>query len=317
MTTSGTYSFSVSRDDIIRQAMLNIGKLDEGETPTAGDTADCARILNMLVKQWQGMADFAPGLKTWTRRRGYLFLSGTSGQYQLGPSATGWTRNFTKTTLSASVLAGSSTLTLASSTGLVVGDHIGIDVGGDLFWTTIATVSPAITTASPLTASADLGAKVYFYTTVATQPVVIEAVVLRDNDSNDTPLRIMEQRDYDLLPSKADVQSAADPIAVYHEFQLGTSYLYTDSYGSTDMTKYIVITYLESIQDFNNPLDTPEYPQEWYLPICWGLAEQIAPMYHVEFTPLMSKLAASSLAIAQKKEPQKQTMYFRPGEDDL
>lgn len=317
MTTSGTYSFSVSRDDIIRQAMLNIGKLGEGETPTASDTADCARILNMVVKQWQGTADFAPGLKTWTRRRGYLFLSGTSGQYQLGPAAIGWTKSFKKTTLTSVALSGSSTLVLDSSTGLTIGDHIGVDIGGDLFWTTILTVTPSITVAAPLTADAQAGAVVYSYTTVSTQPVVIEAVVLRDTDNSDTPLRFLEQQDYDLLPSKTDNLSAADPAAVYHEFQLGTSYLYTDTWGSVDMTKYLVITYMEAIQDFNNPLDTPEYPQEWFLALCWGLAEQIAPMYHVEFTQLMTRLAASSLAIAQKKEPQKQTMYFQPGEDGL
>ena len=51
MTTSGIYSFSVNRDQIIRIAMMNIGKLDEIETPSAQDITDCNLVLNMLVKQ--------------------------------------------------------------------------------------------------------------------------------------------------------------------------------------------------------------------------------------------------------------------------
>lgn len=72
MTTSGVYSFSVTRDQIVRLAMLNIGQLQDIEVPTAQELTDCSMFLNMMVKQWMGKADFAPGLKTWTRRHGHL-----------------------------------------------------------------------------------------------------------------------------------------------------------------------------------------------------------------------------------------------------
>lgn len=316
MTTSGSYSFSVSRDDIIRQAMLNLGKLGEGETPTASEVDDCARLLNMLVKQWQGRADFAPGLKTWTRKRGYLFLSGTSGQYTVGPGTTGWTNSFVKTALSASALAGDTLISVDSTTGFALNAKIGIVSGGTIFWTTIALLSP-LTLTDPLTDDAESDATVYVYTDTGTQPLNIEAVVLRDSYDSDTPVRIMEQRDYDMLPNKADPRSASEPQAIYHEFHLTNSYIFTDCWGSTDMTQYLVITYLESVQDFTTATDTPYYPQEWYLPLCWGLTEQAAPMFHVAFTQDMRISFKESLAIAQKKEPEKQTLYYQPGDDDL
>ena len=81
MATSGTYSFGVTKYDIIRQAMLNIGKLDPVEAPTAEEMDDCSRLLNMMCKQWMGKTDFAPGLKVWTRKRGHLLLSNTTGAY--------------------------------------------------------------------------------------------------------------------------------------------------------------------------------------------------------------------------------------------
>src|SRR5271169_4104856 len=99
MTTSGVYSFSVSTTDIVREAMLNIGKLGEAESPSAQEYTDCLRKLNMLAKQWMAKQDFAPGLKMWKRRHGDLFLSSTTGQYNLGFTGDHWTNtSFLQTT---------------------------------------------------------------------------------------------------------------------------------------------------------------------------------------------------------------------------
>ena len=51
MALSGTYAFSVTITDIIREAMLNVGAIGEGEVPTAQEFTDCQRKANMLVKQ--------------------------------------------------------------------------------------------------------------------------------------------------------------------------------------------------------------------------------------------------------------------------
>ena len=316
MTTSGSYTFSVNRDQIIRDALMNIRKLDEIETPTAQQTTDCALKLNMLVKQWQAMGDFAAGLKTWTRRRGHLFLSNTTGQYTLGPAGTGWTTSYQQTTLSASAAAGQPVVLLTSATGVAANQKIGIQCGDDLFWSTVLTVvGLTVTLSTNLSVAASANAPVYFYTTTAQQPVVIEAAVLRDDDNTDQPVDIIQNvKDYDYLPSKVDTTNKGDPTSIYYEFQLGNSNLYTDVAASEDVTKHLVLTYLESIQDFVNPQDTPEYPQEWYLALSWGLAKQIAPSYGANWTPLMESNYQMALAIAQRKDPQVETMYFQSGE---
>src|ERR1700692_131860 len=128
MASSGNYILTVTRDDIIREAMLNLGKLGEGEVPSPQETIDCARKLNMLVKQWQGKSDFSPGIKTWTRRRGFVFLHNTTGQYTVGPAATGWTNSFTKLTTTLASAAGTNTITVASTTGVTNGDNIGVQI---------------------------------------------------------------------------------------------------------------------------------------------------------------------------------------------
>jgi hypothetical protein len=319
MTTSGTYSFSVSRDDIIREAMINIGKIGENDVITAQETQDCARKLNMLVKQWQAKTDFAPGLKTWTRRRGYLFLNNSTGKYSVGPTAVGWTNNFVKTYTTVYVNSGSTTITVLSTTGISVNDNIGVQFdNGELFWTTVSAINTStnvITLAAALPSYSSANSTVFDYTTAAQQPQIIETAILRDNQNNDTPLKIMTVQEYDYLPSKTNISYNTDPGAIYYEFQLGNSLLYTDSPAATDVTKYIVLTYLETIQDFNNPKDTPEYPQDWFLPLTWGLSKQIAPMFSSPWTSEMDSIYKESLAIAQKRDPERSAMYFQCGEE--
>ncbi len=317
MTTSGVNTFSVNRDEIIRFAMLTIGKLEESEVPTAQEVSDCAAFLNMLVKQWQGKADFAPGLKTWTRRHGYLFLQSNTGKYIVGPGAIGWTLTPIITTTSAAALAGQPIVMVTNAAGIVSGDNFGVQTGNNLNWyIVLSVVGTTVTLTTNLTGNVSSGAQVFDYTVTATQPLVIESVFLRDNTNSDVPVRLMTNIQYNLLPSKTDPTNIGDPLAIYYEFQLGNSYLYTDVAGAQDVTKYLCIDYLDTEEDFVSPTDTPAYPQEWYLPLSLGLSRLIAPVFHAEWTPLMEANYQSALKIAQEKEPEIVTMYFEPGRDE-
>lgn len=325
MGTSGTYTLTVTRDDIIRQSMLNMGKLGEGESPTAQETKDMALKLNMIVKQFMGKSDGAPGLKTWTRRRGYLFLHNNTGKYTVGPDATGWTNAFTLLTTTAASVAGTNTITVASTTGVNVNDHIGIQISngggnGDIQWATVNAFNPVsgvITLNSNLNAAVAIGATAYDYTTTAQNPNTIEAAILRDNTSEDTPIKILPStQDYDWLPSKTDLNNISDPCQIYFEWQLSDSFVYTDVAAAQDVTKYLVLTYLEEIQVFNNPLDNPEYPAEWFQPLCWKLTKEGCPMFNAPWTQLMQANYTEAMSIARKKQPENTSLFFQPGIDE-
>ena len=58
MTNSGTYDFSVNRDQLISSALRLAGVIAQGETPTTSQISDAAVSLNMMVKAW--MADGMP-----------------------------------------------------------------------------------------------------------------------------------------------------------------------------------------------------------------------------------------------------------------
>lgn len=320
MATSGSFGFTVVRDDIIRMALLNIRKLDAAEAPNSVDLQDCARMLNLMVKQWMGKADYAPGLKIWTRKRGYLFLSSTTGQYLLGPNANGWCYSFVKPALTVNTAIGGNTVTLSNMVGVAATNVIGvIQADGSMFWTTILSILGSVVTLTavlPAGANANATAFVYPALSVGQNPIKIETAILRDVANSDTPMRIIRDiADYDSISNKADPTNASDPAAIYHEFQLNNSNLFIDCGAAQDLTKYLVLTFLEPIQDFISPNDNPEYPQEWYLPLCLGLAKNIAPMYNKTWSPLQEENFKAAITIAQHKDPEYIVAFFQAGED--
>lgn len=313
MSTSGVYSATIGYKDLARMAMMVIRAKDGDETIDPQEYTDVLSVTNMLVSQWMGKADFAPGLKVWLRKRGYLFLSNSTNVYTMSPTATGWTNTFYSKTTTAAAAAGATTLTLSNITDVTVGSHIGIQQDdGSLFWTTIKTpLANPVTLSTALPTTSASGSVVYVYSAVAQYPVNIEAVVLRDVYGNDTQLiGPLTQRTYDNLPSKANPQYTGDPTAYYIEEQIGQTLLYTDVAVAQDVTKYLVVTYMEPSQKFVNTTDEPYYPEEWKLPLMWGIAEQIAPMFGATWTPKMEALKNNAIAIARNKTGEVTDMFF-------
>jgi len=126
----------------------------------------------------------------------------------------------------------------------------------------------------------------------------------------------MTVQDYDYLPSKVAPLNIGDPTAIYYEFQLGNSYLYTDIAAAQDVSKHLVLTYLESVQDVLQASDNFEYPQEWFLPLSLGLGKQIAPMFNASWTALMQDNYVEALSIARRKDPERSSMFFQPGAEE-
>lgn len=321
MSTSGTFSFTVTRDDLVREAMLNIGRLGQTETPTSQETTDISRKLNMMVKQWQGRQDFAPGLKMWTRQRGDLFISQTQYQYGLGPTGDQWaggvatstTLNYQMDQLTSAAAAAATTLYVNTISNYTANDYLVIQLdSGDIFTTTVQTVgSTFITIPTAMPSSAGGNNYLFNYTTKAQRPLEIVTALLRDVNSNDIPMNKMTLETYEALPNKTSPTFLSDPQAFYYEAQLTNGQLYLDVGGAQDVTKVVHIVYLQEVMDFDNPLDNPEYPQEWYMALAWGLTKQIAPMFNVPFTPDMDKNYMEAVAMARQSNPETTEFYFQ------
>ena len=340
-TTSGSFSFSVARDDIIRQAMLNLALLEPTEVPTTQEIVDCARVLNMITKQLAGQLDKAPGFKMWQRVRGDLFLSYTKYLYVLGSpggdnfagGVTGlaYPNLYNQDQLIVAAAAGANVLNVGpfpSPIATNIGDFVGVYYSNpqgapDIWWSTITainTVAGTITIANALPAGSSAAASNYVwnYTKKAQRPMKILTGLLRYIDQSDTPLNEMDLQQYESLPTKTMTSNVADPTAWYYEpRQEGNlGHCYIDCSGAQDVTKHIHFVYLREAMDFVNPGDAPEFPQEWFWHLSWVLALGICGIFDGDWTP--DRQAAFVLATSQAREgnPETSSAYFQPEDDD-
>ena len=81
MSTSGTTTFSVTRDQIITAALRKIGVVAQGETATADQITEASVALNMMVKAWE-----ADGMPLWALRTTPITVTANKTSYVIGPS---------------------------------------------------------------------------------------------------------------------------------------------------------------------------------------------------------------------------------------
>lgn len=337
MALTGTFNFSVTLTDVVREMMLNVGAIGEAEVPTAQEFNDCTRKLNMIIKQNRTKGNFANGMQMWTRQRGDLFLASTKHAYNLGPSGDNWAGGVTGSsglynqsqTIAVSG-SGSTTLQVSSITNINAGDYIGVvyfssQMNTDLFWTTVSgpPTGSTVTLASPLTGQVSSNAYVFNYTTKQQRPLGIVTSLLRDIYNNDTPQNPLTVEDYEVLPSKTMPTFQSDPTAYYYESSLGDSTnltiaansgagkYYIDVGGAQDVTKHLHMVFLRTIMDITNANDNPEFPQEYYRALCWAGSREICAMFDCTWTADMQANYTEAIAMAREPDGETTTFYFQ------
>lgn len=288
MTTSNSYDFTVTRDQLITDALLHIGGVGEGEAPSAAAVTEAARLLNMTVK-----LRASEGMPTWALKRASLLPvtdSNTQTTLQHIVSA------FNTTTISANEASGQTTISVTSGTSIVNGDQIGIEQDdGTMHWTTVAsgegTSTPVITAA--LTEAASAGNYVYFYTASTDRiprPIRIIDAYIQNIAATNYEIDVVD-KNYYLQNSPGVNTDASIPNIVYYEAGLGdngapdnstawygTVHFYPQFFGGDN---YITFTYQRPFQDFNAASDNPDFPPEFYLPLMLELAALLGPRYGV------------------------------------
>lgn len=317
MASSGVVTFSVNELDIVRDALEEIQVLGVGRTPKSAMIDRARRKLNMIVKQWAGSTDFAPGLKMWTRKRAYLFLQKGQHAYSLGPSGDHASESYVTTTLTANASLGASTITVASASGISSGQNIGILLNTGYFqWTTVngAPAGSVVTLTATLTAAAASGARVFVYTSKMRRPLEVLTAVTRDTNSQDVAFSgemILEQ--YEAIPDKTATGTAD---LLYYEAQLTNGVLYLNR-TPDDVTKVIRLVYLSPPEDFTATTDTADFPQVWFRPLCLELAINLAPGYGFPVTPELKGLRDEALKIAREANPETSIASFNPHEEGV
>ncbi len=83
MALSGSYDWTLNRDQVIKGALRKIGVLAAGESPTTSQTDDAAEALNALIKAWH-----AEGMPLWAiTSHTFTVVDGTN-TYNIGVGQT-------------------------------------------------------------------------------------------------------------------------------------------------------------------------------------------------------------------------------------
>ncbi len=272
MATSGSVDFSVTRDDLINSALQHIGVLGEGETASSDQLTESARILNMIVKLRQ-----SDGMQLWALKKGYILPFTGSNDISSGSHVV---TAYDTTTLSSDSATSDTTLTVTSITGFTNGDTLGIELDdGSVDWTTINGVpaGSTITITTGVTSAASSGNRVYGYTASServTRPLRILNAFVKDVANNTGhQIDVVARNDFYNI---ATPTTEGEPNRLYYNPQLSTG-TFSVWPRFEDGSKIIEFSYHRPFEDFDSASDTPDFPQEWYLPLFWELAYNLAP----------------------------------------
>ncbi len=278
MSISSSSDYTLTRNTIITRALNLLGVMSPEDSLSSNDALLCNDFLNMIVKAWE-----AEGPHVWSTSMAILWLVEGQSSYSLGSATSdaNWANTFVETTLASNLAASATAVTATTTTGMTVGDKIGIvEDSGSVYWTTIATIPTSTTltlTLGPNSVAAS-GNYIYTYTSRPTQPIRIQYCARRSSiltDTVDIGMYPLSFKDYNRLSNKFITSSP-------------TQYMYQAKTGSGTLTLYptpddsnqrLYIQYQRQLFDFDSATDNSDMPTEWLMCLVYTLAAAIAAPY--------------------------------------
>ncbi len=290
MATSGSIDFSVTASDIINQAFSKAGVKAAEQALTPDELSDGLLSLNLMVKGWQ-----AQRLHLWTKTEGILFLDVSKQNYDLGVGGDEAADfdDFINTTTTSAEIALATVIEVASTTGMVAADNVGIKLDDNTrHWTTIVSVDSAtqITITTGIASASASGSTVFTFTNFIERPLRILSSRRSDtSDNNEIEVFQFSRQDYFNQPNKAATGSVVN---YYYSPQLtlGRFYVWPTTSSVDDFVRF---TYERTIEDFDVNANNPDFPIEWSEAIIWNLAARIAVDYN---TPIQKQQVISATA---------------------
>ena len=307
MAVSGSFDFKLNRDQLIKEALIECGVLDEEESPTDAMNTTATRRLNMMLKAWQ-----ADGLQLWSHKEVNVFLEKSKVKYSL--PADNYTESFTETAIRVAASSSDTTMEVDSTTGMTAADFVGVQVDdGTMHWTTVASVTDSDTfeLTTGLDDDAAVDNVVYFYTTKAPRPLRMVEGVRRVHNGNDIPLYFDARADYWYL---ADKETAGTVYQVYFDPQLDNSELrvYQPSDNSIDILKMVAHF---PFDDMDTGTDDFSFPAWWQEAVMYGLSYRLELKYKLLSTRESKQLhdaATSSKKTAMDYDVEPEPLKMEP-----
>jgi len=316
MARSGSYDFSLTRDDIINGAFRQIGVLGEGQSASAARISQAAEQLNLMIDMWEYM-----GVGLWLNKEVVMFPAKDQIKYYMGPTAISGQSDYAclvseyaKTELSVASAANDTTLDVDSDDDFTNGDYIGVELDdGSIHWTTIngAPAGNVITITTGVASAAAIDRHVYGFTDVVQRPLEVIRAFRRNHasaDYIDTPIEIVSIDEYMGLTSKT---SDGPPTMIGVDMQLDDIILHVWP-EPTNMKELIHLWVKYPIQDFDAASDDWDFPRGWGNALKLNLALQLAPEYGRKVSPELGRNAQEAFAMAQGADMELASIHISP-----
>lgn len=308
MGYSGITVISYTRDELITDAFFEMGVIGEGQTPSNDMLTKGTRTLNAMMKNW-----VARGVGLWLNRRITMALAYQTESYLMGPSGWHCTTSMTETALAAAAASGDGTITVDSITGISASDYVGIQLDdGTMQWTTVdgAPAGTTVTLTDVLTDAASEDAVVFAYTDKTFRPLGIVDLVVRDVSGNEIPMTAISRAEYMALSQKS---SLGKTLNYYFDPQLTDARLYIWPTCQT-VSDRLVGTIKSPPQIFVNSTDEPEFPEEFYSALKFGLAVLMSPAFSVPDRTFqkLTMLAESTFSDVDGMDRENTSVLFAP-----
>jgi hypothetical protein len=286
MTTSGTSTFILNRNEIVIAAFELLGLATEGRNITSYDMTIGVKSLNMMAKAWA-----AQGKYLWKSKFGYLFVVPNQASYTLDGVSSNVTENYVYTTLATNATSPTNSISITSASGMAVGYYIGIYLynttieANEIFWTTISAISDTtITLTDNIPYDASSGTNVYSYQTNINFPIGVVSAERRyiggttQQSIDDIRMEIVAQNKYDLQVQKFN--NSGNPVWLYYNKQIDYGIINLWPTPS-DSSIAIRFTYEEMFYDAGIATNTLDFPVEWTETIIYNLAWRLAVIYGI------------------------------------
>lgn len=146
----------------------------------------------------------------------------------------------------------------------------------------------------------------------AYRPLRILNMRYADTNGLERPMQQISRQQYDEQPLKT---SKSSPTLFYYDPQLATGELSIwplNADGAGGTLKY---TYTRTLEDFVSNANTPDFPQEWYEPLMYGLASRLIATYRPQDVTSIQRLkmaADQSLSDALAYDVEPVSIFVRP-----
>ena len=287
MATSGTTTFSITRNDLISASLRGLGVLEETAQPSAPMIENASLVLNMMLKDW--MID---GIKMWTVEEYVIPLKTNQTDYTIGPSSAydvnkskplrvvqAFLRNLSNPTNAVgkvSLLSGGTGYTVQPTNPVSVTGGAGSGATFNLTYSGSIVSDISLQAAGGSYAVGDV-------LTVQGGTFTTPATITVDSLSNtyvDQPLIIVSQQEYNFLGSKFTT-GTSNSIQYWPYVDYGTLKIFLTPDDNTANNYEVHLTVQRAIYDINKSNETFDFPQEWYQALRWGLASELVLDYGI------------------------------------